>query len=190
MITHNNWYFFYNTSGYKNKDIKELSSELEKLGYKYNQCTELGAGPSIEQVIAWINNNQLISTFSISLAANLFSELLKALFKWFKIHKIKKKNIIPVVEFFMEFKDFKKNGPIGRIRFRIDREYNKKEISKIIKQQLNYLYTSTRKKTKCIICSKPIYENQGFFLERKTKLGPICNFCLEEKLSKGKRDNK
>jgi len=133
----NNWYFIYNSSGFNKKEIKELSSTLEKLGYKYNQCTELGAGPSIEQVIAWIYNNQFASGVSAGILANYFYDLLKSMYLWFKSHKQKNKKI-PTIELLLKFNDLEDKDIIAKLNFRIDKKYSKKILSELIKTQLKY----------------------------------------------------
>jgi hypothetical protein len=183
MTNANNWYFFYDSRGFKKEDIKDLSFRLEKLDYKYHQCTGLGAGPSVEQIIAWINNNQFLSTVSIGLLTNFFYDILKYLHTWFVSRKPKKK-IVPIVEFFLEFQDIKGRRATANLKFRIDELYDKERLKTLVKMQTEYLYSSSNKECKCVVCNKPIWNHLVFFINRQTKEGPICNFCLEKIVSK------
>ena len=179
MVKENNWYFLYDCTGFTEEDIKDLSSTLEKQSYKYHQCTGLGAGPGVEQLIAWINNNHFLSTVSIGLLTNFVYDLLKGFYSWFTTHKPKKK-IIPIVELFLEFQDIKGRRATARLKFRIDKIYNKEKLKRLVKTQTEYLWSSSDEDQKCIICNKPIWSHVVFFINRSNKEGPICNFCLEK----------
>lgn len=186
MVKENNWYFFYDSSGFKKEDIKDLSIKLEKLDYKYHEPTGLGAGPSVEQIIAWINNNQFVSTVSLGLLTNFFYDILKNFYTWFVSHKPKRK-IIPVVEFFLEFQDIKGRKATARLKFRIDNVYDKEKLKKLVDIQTKYLWSSSDEDHKCINCGKPIWNYVVFFINRQTKEGPFCNFCLEKIANNSKK---
>lgn len=179
MVKADNWYFFYDSSGFKKEDIEDLSSILEKLNYKYHQPTGLGAGPSVEQIVAWINNNQFVSTVSVGLLTNFFYDILKNFYTWFVSHKPKKK-IVPVVEFFLKFQDLEGRRATARLKFRIDNIYDKTKLVKLVETQTKYLWSSSDEDQKCIICDKPIWGHVVYFVNRISKEGPICNFCLEK----------
>lgn len=178
MAKKDNWYFFYDSSGFKKEDIKDLSSNLEKLDYKYHRCTGLGAGPSVEQIVLWVNNNQFVSTVSIGILTNFFYDILKYLYLWFVSHKPNKK-IIPVTEIFLKYEDIKgRRGASSRFKFRIDKTYSKKELRVLVREKTKYLYSSSDKESECVICHKPIWSHVVFFIKRSNNKGPICNSCL------------
>lgn len=132
-----NWYYFYNKSDISDKDLRNLSSELEGLGYRFYQPQGLGAGPSPEQVILWLSNNQFISSVSIGLLSNYLYDMLKKVCSWYKQDKLKN-NKIPVIEIFILFKDRNKDISDIRLKFRIDKKMSKKEIQNKIKIQTKY----------------------------------------------------
>jgi hypothetical protein len=128
-----NWYYFYNKSDINEKDLEDLSIELEKSGYKFYQPWGLGAGPSPEQVILWLSNNQFLSTVALSILANYLYDVLKSVWTWYRKPKLKNKKI-PMVEIFIKYKDSNKEIGDMRLKFRMDKTISVKEIEEIIKK--------------------------------------------------------
>ncbi len=132
----NNWYYLYDKRDINDKDLKELSSLVENLGYEFYQPWGLGAGPSPEQVILWISNNQFLSTVALNLLSNYLYDTLKKIWSWYKPNKLKNKKI-PVVEIFIKYKDGNSEISNLRFKFRIDEKLNKTKIKEIIKSAEN-----------------------------------------------------
>ena len=172
----NNWYFFYNTKGIDKEGLKNLSLKLENTGYKYHQPTGLGAGPSPEQIILWINNNQFLSVVSINILSNYLYDLLKSIYSWFRSHKFNSKKV-PVMEVFLHFRDVKSTRTRASLKFRIDQSPNKKIIAGSLKLQLKFLHSSSEEQSVCHICKKNIPEHCGFYLKRGKLDKPICQDC-------------
>ena len=127
-----NWYYFYNKSDIDKRDLDDLSTELEKLDYKFYQPWGLGAGPSPEQVILWLSSNQFLSTVTLNILANYLYDVLKSVWAWYRRPKLKN-NKIPMVEIFIKYKDSNKEIGDMRLKFRMDKAIRVKEIEKIIK---------------------------------------------------------
>ena len=136
-----NWYFFYDNRGIDSKDLEDLSLNLEHLGYKYHQPTGLGAGPSPEQIVLWIHNNQFLSDVSVSILSSYFYDVLKSIYSWFKLHKFSNKTI-PMMEVFITFKDTIDNHTSAKLRFRIDQNLSKEALEKSIQVQMELSHPS------------------------------------------------
>jgi len=176
-----NWYFIYDSSGIDKKGVKDLSLSLEKLGYKYNKCTGLGAGPSVEQIILWIHNNQFLSGVSMGILSNYFYDVLKNLYTWFKTHKHRKKTI-PTVEFFLSFKDIKNKRTRANLKFRIDKYLDKETLKESLKSQVVILHSSSDRDTVCFYCKKIIPGCARFYLKRNNLTRHICQDCINKEL--------
>lgn len=174
-----NWYYIYDKSGFDDESINKLTQKLEGLQYKFYQPMGLGAGPGLEQIIVWINNNQFLSGISIGLLTNFLYDILKELFLWFKSTTFKNKTV-PVAEFFLRFKDIENTRTRGKIKLRIDRLYKKEELKALISSQIEYLQSSSSEESKCSLCKSPIWKGEGYYIKRKSKSGPICIFCLKK----------
>ena len=177
-----NWYFIYDASGFKKKDVIELTDNYEKLGYKYNQCTELGAGPSLEQIVVWIQNSQTLSDLKSGLLVNLIYDILKISFTWFLSHRYTKKSI-PIVEIFTRFKD--KNLGVN-FKFRIDKKYNRVALENIINQETSYLHSVSDIELTCTNCNNIINSHCLFYFDKEKLNSPICIFCKDKFVKKKK----
>lgn len=138
-----NWYFIYDASGFKKNEVKDLSEKLERLGYRYNQCTGLGVGPGVEQIIAWIHNNQFTTDVSIGVLSNFIYDILKNLYFWFSAYNHKKKSI-PSIEIFFNLQDLRDKNVSVKFKFRIDQLNNKKTLGKLIRSQTNFFKNKQR----------------------------------------------
>lgn len=173
----NNWYYFYDKRGIDERDLKDLSTSLEKIGYTYFQPQGLGAGPSPEQVILWLHNNQFISGVSVGIVSNYLYDLLKEINAWFKSHRYNNK-AIPVVEIFFTFKDIKNNRISARFKYRIDKLQNKNTLKKGLQIKMRFLRSSSENDTLCSKCGKKIYKYAGFYVKRDDLNNPVCQDCL------------
>lgn len=172
-----NWYYFYDKKNISDKDLKDLSSGLEKLGYKYRQPMGLGAGPDLEQIILWVNNNQFISGVAIGIVSNYFYDLLKMIGA--KFYKSKQEDkAIPVIEIFLHFKDIKSLRTKATFKFRLDKPYSKKELEDSVSKQINILRSSSEQHLICYYCHSKIYRYTGFYLMRNNLHKYICQDCL------------
>jgi len=178
-----NWYFIYDASGFKKQDIVELTDSYEELGFKYNQCTELGAGPSPEQVVTWIGNVQIFSDISTGLLTSLIYDILKHSFMWFTSHKYTKK-AIPVIEIFTRFKD---KNISSSFKFRIDKKYNRTTLERIVRYETKFLQSVSNKDLECYICHEQIHSHCVFYYKNKDLNNSICIFC-KDKLTKEVRN--
>ncbi len=175
----NNWYYFYDKRGIDEKDLKVLALNLENLGYRYHQPMGLGAGPSPEQIILWIHNNQFVTGVSIGVVSNLLYDILKSINTWFKNHRYKS-DAIPIVEFFISFRNDKSLRTRGQLKFRIDQSLDKPSLKKSIKSQIEILHSSSNKDLICYFCKKVIYHYTGFYLKRSNLRRRICQDCLNK----------
>ncbi len=172
-------------SGFDREEITDLSNRLESLGYKYNQPTGLGAGPSPEQIIAWIQTNRILSDVSISVLSSFVYDILKSMYTWFSQHRSKRKTI-PVVQLFLSFSDLKDKHIGAEMKFRIDKYYDKNNLRKIVKSQVVFYESSGEDNKKCSICNRNILSHEVYFLKRKKIDSPICIFCKDKLLNEKK----
>lgn len=174
-----NNYFIYDSIDFSDRAIKDLSAKLEKLGFTYHKYTELGGAPGIEQVVVWLHNHQFISSVTAGILANYLWEILKNLNSWFKSNR-SSKNIIPIVEVFLHFKDLENEKIRADLSFRFDETINLKELEQSIKQQTIFFRSvSHQKNQQCTKCGQTIHPHQVYYLKaNKIKYRePVCIFC-------------
>ncbi len=173
-----NWYFFYDSSGFSQNGIKELSKELESQGFRYERCTELGAGPGTEQIVLWLHSHQYISGILTGVVSNYIYDILKNLYKWYKDNPNKKKTI-PIVQFFITFKDSKSKRLRAELSFRFDRPAVEEETEKSFKHQTEYLDMSSEIDQSCSKCGAVIHPHTVYYIatEEASEIKPVCIFC-------------
>lgn len=113
------------TDGYSKSEINGLTSQLEGLGFKYQQG-QFGGGPVEipKQIIAWLS----VNSGWISSIANL-TILIGILSKWYAKHKKPaQKQKTPVINISIYNQDIYKSN----IEINISKPYSKSEIKKII----------------------------------------------------------
>jgi hypothetical protein len=184
-----NWYFFYDSGNFDKNKLKTLSKDLEKRGFGYRRCIGLGGCQGSEQIFLWLRDHQYITGVMTGVLANYVYDILKMLHIWFKNNK-PKKQIIPIVQFFISFKDVKSKRLRADLSFRFDRLIDKEEVEKLINAQAEYLNISSQKEEKkCSKCREIIYPGQVYYIntERVALMEPICIFCRDKLVKKIKK---
>lgn len=110
--------------GFSSKDMQELSSELVRLGFSYQQG-QFGGGPGEipKQIIAWLS----VNSDWISSITNL-TILIGVAGKWYKKHKkSEQKQELPVINISIYNNAYKSS-----IEIDVSRHYSTSEIKEII----------------------------------------------------------
>ncbi len=115
-----NNYFIYDSTGFSNQGLKELSTKLEELGFEYHKYSELGGAPGIEQVVVWLTLHR--DTIAENFLVIYIVKILDKMYDWYRKNK-NKKNIIPLVKIFIHVK----NKNIEKF-YRIDQKHTQEEI--------------------------------------------------------------
>lgn len=113
-----------------------VHKQLQALGLKHIEPIGLGAGPDEikEVIIAWITLHPILSSIFLGVLANRIDKLIDVLFNWYKNHQ-KKRNVLPIVQFFIYPNFFSKDD--YRMKIRIDRKHTQNDIKKELKEAIN-----------------------------------------------------
>ena len=133
ILNQHNYYFTDpDIFGYKNEAYKNLTTELEKMSYKYKEPDGLGGGGGeiIQQIIAYLSIHDLWVGVITGLVVNRIEKLLSMLNKWHIRNKNPDNKLRPIVNIYIHLKSDKRNS--FYISFRLDKKYSKKEIENSI----------------------------------------------------------
>lgn len=127
----NGTYAFYDPSGFSDKSVKELSHELEKMGFEY-QGGEFGGGVTVQQIIAWLNIHNFWAGIFTGLAVNRIEAIMRKIYDWFHNNRPAKEDIEYVIN--ISVYEYKKSYTLT---LKAGHKYSKNQIRKLIVQEKN-----------------------------------------------------
>jgi hypothetical protein len=173
-----NWYYFYNPQGIEEETIKDLSGDLENLGYSFHQPMGLGAGPSPEQIVLWVHNNEFLLGTSINILSSFIYDVLKVAFNRLKAHNFQEKT--PVVQVFLNFPNVNNPRINARLKFSVEQNPDKTQIGLRVKSQMEYVFGSSDDESICSICKRNLPKHTSYYLKSENLGSPICYECYEK----------
>ena len=128
-----NTYYDYDLTGFSEKQVKQLKTEIEKLGFK-EVYPEKGGGEDLaHQVIAYLTLHR--EEIAIGLMTNIISQLIFSAYS--KVHEWYKNNsqnrptdVQPIINFNVHYQKISK---IQNVNININKDYSEKDIEAKIK---------------------------------------------------------
>ncbi|HCQ31016.1 TPA: hypothetical protein DIU27_01345 [Candidatus Collierbacteria bacterium] len=127
----NKYYFVPNyPKAYKKLADRELSAQLERLGFKY-RVPELGGGVGeiINHILAYLSIDTTQEAITSGLLTNLIWQVIKNVYQWNKHYSRKNYNSKPSINIYIYSKNKTKNYFLN---IAADKEYKKSEVDKIV----------------------------------------------------------